>query len=472
MFKHLALCYHFNKHIALVLCLAASVGAAILHVSRGGSSLLPLSTMPSMCPGDAPRRKGLDVSLAGFAALLLGLFYGHKMPFVRPQKLFVDKICIHQTDMRKKAAGIRALDEFLHCSRQMVVLFSTTCESRAAPSNPTCRPFPSATCKPGPRSSRDRIPSCATDLSRLWCVYELAAYAAFGLDDDAGSNLIFLPQAKLPSMLTICAALWAWPSAEYMAQLLNGGGTRDDGGFLATTVAPVPIAPIVLPALFGFIGWSVLVVGRQRAQLLAELRSFSVRRAECCLEADRAFVEGAIARWYSGDLHAVQAARGEGGAGEGGEGGAGSGGEGGAGSGGEGGSDGLGRFEAQLQSGRVYCSVERLVFRHRCGLSLADRCFVVVPVVLTGFDYALVNPPGSSMALTFILIMAPFFILSMHLLSLVLPPLFVLLRRAGLAGSLALALLLPLGSSVGMCLLNGVFMLALQPQCARLGTFL
>ena len=261
--KYLALCYHFNKRVALIACAVASLSVVLLHAVRG-QALLPLSMMPSMCSADPPRRKGLDASIAGFSALMVGLLYGHRLPFVRPQQLFLDKICIHQTDPVLKQAGIRALDQFLHSSRSMVVLCSDSY------------------------------------LTRLWCVYELAAYTAFDLARD-GSNLVFLPLAKVPSMLLMCAALWGWPAAEYFGQLLNGGGTRDSDAYLADTVAPVPIAPVVLPALFGFIGWSALAAGRQRQHLLTDLRHFSVHRAQCHLESDRNFVLGPSPDWYADD---------------------------------------------------------------------------------------------------------------------------------------------------------------------------
>jgi hypothetical protein len=249
-----------------------------------------------------------------------------------------------------------------------------------------------------------------------------------------------------------------------VGQIANGGGSRSEADFLAATVAPVPVAPIVLPCLFAFIGWSVTVSGRQRAGLLATLRSFSVRSAKVALEADRVKVEHAISSWYQSDdphegVRAVSSS---------------------AAAGTTGAlqrtpaevNEGLQRFEEQLHSGRVYHSVQQLVGRHRCGMSILDRLFVVIPVILTGIDYALDNPPDSSMAWTFIFIMAPFFMLAMHVLSMVLPPLFVLLRRFNCDGTLAHAILLPLGGFIGMTLLQGLFSVALEPQCKRWGTFL
>ena len=64
---------------------------------------------------------------------------------------------------------------------------------------------------------------------------------------------------QVPSILLLSLALWTWPVAEYAAQLANGGGVRSDMAFLAESIAPVPIAPVVLPLTFGLIGVSVLL---------------------------------------------------------------------------------------------------------------------------------------------------------------------------------------------------------------------
>ena len=61
---------------------------------------------------------------------------------------------------------------------------------------------------------------------------------------------------------------------------------------------------------------------------------------------------------------------------------------------------------------------------------------------------------------------------SIHVLSLLLPPLFAVLRRSGVHATLAVGLLMPLAASAGMYLLHGLFLVALEPQCTHFGTFL
>ena len=97
---------------------------------------------------------------------------------------------------------------------------------------------------------------------------------------------------------------------------------------------------------------------------------------------------------------------------------------------------------------------------------------MVAPLALTGVEYALDNPASSSMALTFVFLMPPFFMFAMHAMALLLPPLFVLLRRVGTPRWMAVATLLPLGGGFGMALLNILFAAALHPQCSHMGTFL
>ena len=97
---------------------------------------------------------------------------------------------------------------------------------------------------------------------------------------------------------------------------------------------------------------------------------------------------------------------------------------------------------------------------------------MVTPLALTGIEYALDNPARSSMALTFIVIMAPFFMLAMHAMALLLPPLYVLLRRIGIPRWVTVMSTLPVGGAFGMALLNMLFASALHPQCTYMGTFL
>jgi hypothetical protein len=47
----------------------------------------------------------------GATAFALVFFFGHNL--TRERNVFLDKICIHQTDLAKKMAGIQAIDQFI-----------------------------------------------------------------------------------------------------------------------------------------------------------------------------------------------------------------------------------------------------------------------------------------------------------------------------------------------------------------------
>ena len=91
------------------------------------------------------RSKGIEFILVGHTTFLAVLLFGHRMPrLVRPRKLFLDKMCIHQTDEVQKRRGILSLWEFLRKSKTMVVLYNDDCarlrgSNRIAASTPTSR---------------------------------------------------------------------------------------------------------------------------------------------------------------------------------------------------------------------------------------------------------------------------------------------------------------------------------------------
>ena len=147
LLKYLALSYHFNLRSALLATLAACVLLAFGHAIFGAPT--PLALFPSMCAADIARgferSKGIEFILVGHTTFLAVLLFGYRMPrLVRPRKLFLDKMCIHQTDEVQKRRGILSLWEFLRKSKTMVVLYNDDCarlrgSNRIAASTPTRR---------------------------------------------------------------------------------------------------------------------------------------------------------------------------------------------------------------------------------------------------------------------------------------------------------------------------------------------
>ena len=144
LLKYLALSYHFNLRSALLATLAVCVLLAFGHATFGAPT--PLALFPSMCAADIARgferSKGTEFILVGHATFLVVLLFGHRMPrLVRPRKLFLDKMCIHQTDEVQKRRGILSLWEFLRKSKTMVVLYNDDCAWRGGSNpRPACHP--------------------------------------------------------------------------------------------------------------------------------------------------------------------------------------------------------------------------------------------------------------------------------------------------------------------------------------------
>ena len=73
--------------------------------------------------------------LLGYAALFFFLFFWQRVrdPFLGSPLVFLDKLCISQTDPVKKEQGILGLGGFLRVSQRLIVLWSPRYFSRAEP---------------------------------------------------------------------------------------------------------------------------------------------------------------------------------------------------------------------------------------------------------------------------------------------------------------------------------------------------
>ena len=172
--------------------------------------------------------------------------------FVAPRYAFLDKICIDQEDDARKSAGIASLGAFLAHSKTLLVLFS---------------------------------PEYFT---RLWCCYELAAFHKV---QSAEQHMKFMPVA-FPRLLYI-AFFTQLLSFAYMCFI---GIVR--GPDLEMNDPYVP-----LTAVFMLVGGVLLVMDarrylKERAQVDAQIASFSIAHAECFDPADRERVLQNVAHWF------------------------------------------------------------------------------------------------------------------------------------------------------------------------------
>jgi hypothetical protein len=198
------------------------------------------------------------------------LRYGQEIPLGRPS-CFLDKCCIHQTDEGKKALGIKQLGAFLRYSGRMVVLWQ---------------------------------PQYFT---RLWCVYELAAFMHInGLDCRRVSflplklSVFAIALSLFHSIATVCfVALLPWTlfHLEHVEWVAETGPEAAQYPYLwlaCVVLNFVGLYALTSPLFWVFCRWHM----RDRRELLQQVRSFTFESAECLEEGDREFVREQIEHWF------------------------------------------------------------------------------------------------------------------------------------------------------------------------------
>ncbi|CAE7579794.1 HERC2, partial [Symbiodinium necroappetens] len=115
--KHAAICLHLNFKLALGIAISAWISVigyiAITGLtSWGGCHFLVVA--------------GVYVPTLLF---FLVVFYGHRLSSLLHEQptVWLDKVCIHQTDEAMKAQQVKALPVFVARSREMLVLWSQCC---------------------------------------------------------------------------------------------------------------------------------------------------------------------------------------------------------------------------------------------------------------------------------------------------------------------------------------------------------
>jgi hypothetical protein len=192
--KFIALCFTHNRDVALLASLVYSLFAFVLQRLR----LLPLlwGATKGYIAGreDVMMETGCWCFFGGPIVFLIFLIYWEliRATLTRQQTyVFLDKLCIHQTDEKLKTDGIRGIGGILKYSQQMVVLWSPQY------------------------------------FSRLWCLFEVAVWCALNRAD----VLLVVPLAKtvlLPvGMLFLYMVLslaWIADKSGRQANILYIGG--------------------------------------------------------------------------------------------------------------------------------------------------------------------------------------------------------------------------------------------------------
>jgi hypothetical protein len=268
--KIVAVAYHVNVRRAVLLFLLA-FGLTLAPDLAGFEFPIPslndeakFAKGASVLPG--PRLQW--VCLLPCVTFVLALLYGQELRF--GVSLFLDKCCIHQTDERKKLAGIKQLGAFLNVSDSLVVLWQPEY------------------------------------LTRLWCVYELAAFVH--IEGGSCRHVVFCPPRR--AAFVVCTFLFH-TVATSLVQLMfpltlwHSWHVERVAEFIPEAVQPLYHSAWLFLAMLGLYGpvspflWSFCKRHmRDREKLLQQLSSFSFSDAQCREESDRAYVQEQVERWF------------------------------------------------------------------------------------------------------------------------------------------------------------------------------
>ena len=327
LLKYLALCWYFNSKLAVGSALTVGFLLAIYQrvfevvlwptckfmnfpftFAKGlGQVGIEFQIDPTSYWAD-PSHVLLNSNICQFFGMLtfvLVLLTGHL--FRKSSGFFLDKICINQTDQKRKLAGIQAIDQFILRSKTMLICYNDDY------------------------------------FERLWCTFELGARAA------SGGDMVLLPLLRAPAVLAITVFMTLAHTFEYC-----GDYYLHNHVFPWQSLPPPPPAtpffrmPWQQPAAaattalegydhnlitgilsfaFNFVPvWIfVAVTGiatEQKLHFMDQLKGFSVAKTKCFAPSDRPIVEGAIANWFRKDRSESDA-------------------------------DAIGRFEHEVRDGRV-----------------------------------------------------------------------------------------------------------------------
>merc|ERR1712224_698316 len=169
----------------------------------------------------------------------------------RDAPVFLDVLCIHQTDEKVKLEGVYSLGGFLVNTKHMMILWSP--------------PY----------------------FTRLWCVFEIAAYFSI-LTEDALRNIIFRPLFLDVTRLVVFVVWWISAPLSIAASTTIGDGALLFNGLLF----------IFSLTYFFSIFASIRGLMRQKKDLFQQLESFDCTKAQCRDDKDREFVMSHIAMMY------------------------------------------------------------------------------------------------------------------------------------------------------------------------------
>ncbi|CAE7364981.1 unnamed protein product, partial [Symbiodinium sp. CCMP2456] len=214
--------------------------------------VLPLSyRVDAVVIGDgSPVNVGTWLISAGFVSSMIGLIVSPYLPSRRSDMAFVDCTCVHQVDQVLMQQGINNIGGFLAASKELRVLWSSTY------------------------------------LSRLWCVFELAAYRKVNPTGKITLSPLFIERITLQIFLWLEAL-----TSGFWYSRLVGSGRMELSGFVlfALLVMGCLAIPLIHSLRHSYLSKKILI---------SSLDTFDVRNVECLVDSDRVRIHAAIVSWY------------------------------------------------------------------------------------------------------------------------------------------------------------------------------
>mmetsp|Transcript_64599 Transcript_64599/g.114911 ORF Transcript_64599/g.114911 Transcript_64599/m.114911 type:complete len:591 (+) Transcript_64599:87-1859(+) len=263
--KFLCLCLHYNKVMATFA--AVIVGAIFGALELFYPELRRMASLGNTIGGvrytvDSVGYFGLEMGLFAYCAVF---FFGQRIRklLFRPRSVFMDKLCIDQEDAGRKSQGILGLGGFLQVSDRLLVLWS-------------------------PRY-----------FTRLWCVFELAAWHTIGkpvedivLAPVAQSAFIILLMVGMSFLMVVLVWIARLSNFEYAA---------------AVAIAVGVVIPLPFHLMRRF--------SRDLRRIPEQVKSFDFEDASCfcCsvnhtlpgtdeqVTCDRTLVAHQVGEWFKGD---------------------------------------------------------------------------------------------------------------------------------------------------------------------------
>jgi len=240
--KYVALLCYFNLEAAIVAYIVTALVSFVLETFN-------YEAMPAYFDMDLGwDHSGLAAQVFAPAAFGVVLFTGH-LVLRRDERAFLDISCINQLDNASKAAGINSLGALLDRSKRMVVLLDEH------------------------------------NMKRMWCVFEVAAFAKRGSIDRM--DLVPLHLALQKGALAMAIILF--PLLLVVIPKLSDT--------TSTLIAMIAVMPVMALAFLLLV--HATHRGRSASAALERLRTFTLADAECYSAVDRAAIIELIGRWFA-----------------------------------------------------------------------------------------------------------------------------------------------------------------------------